>query len=81
MKILRGSWEIFKNCGKNWENCGEKKHHELEPLRSSQLANVKSCWKMHGASSDVENGKILELSGAQSKAMSLFVRTDMGCQS
>jgi hypothetical protein len=31
---------------------------------------------MHGASSDVPNGKILELSGVQLKAMSPFVRID-----
>jgi hypothetical protein len=31
---------------------------------------------MHGASSDVQNGKILELSRVQSKATSLFVRID-----
>jgi hypothetical protein len=42
----------------------------------SWLASIKSCWKMHAASSDVQNSKILELSGVQSKAMSLFVRID-----
>jgi hypothetical protein len=47
----------------------------------SRLASVKSCWEMHGASSDVENSKILELSGVHSKAMSLFVRIDTVCQS
>jgi hypothetical protein len=36
---------------------------------------------MHGTSSDVQNSKILELSGVQSKATSLFVRIDMVCQS
>jgi hypothetical protein len=34
-----------------------------------------------GASSDVQNSKILELSGVQVKAMSLFVRIDIVCQS
>ncbi len=29
---------------------------------------------MHGASSDVQNGKLFELSGVQLKAVSLFVR-------
>jgi hypothetical protein len=57
----------------------------VEPLSISRLASVKSCWEMHGASSDVqlENGKILELSGVQSnlKAVSLFVRIDTVCQS
>jgi hypothetical protein len=52
-----------------------------EPLSSSLLASIKSCWEMHGASSDVQNSKILELSGVQSKDMSPFVRIDMVCQS
>jgi hypothetical protein len=36
---------------------------------------------MHDASSDVQNGKILEHSGVQLKAVSLFVMIDTICQS
>jgi hypothetical protein len=55
----------------------EEQSHPLEdPLCSSRLASVKSFWEMHNASSDVQNSKILELSGVQSKAASLFVRID-----
>jgi hypothetical protein len=50
-----------------------------EPLSSSQLARVKSCWKMHGASSDVQNYKNLEIYLVQSEAASLFVRIDTLC--
>jgi hypothetical protein len=52
-----------------------------ESLSSSRLASVKSCWKRHGASSDVQNSKILELSGGLLKAKSLFVRIDTVFQS
>jgi hypothetical protein len=61
-----------------WE---EQSHPLEEPLSSSRLASVKSCWKMHGVSSDVKNGKILVLSGVQSKATSGIVRIDTVCQS
>jgi hypothetical protein len=36
---------------------------------------------MHDASSDVQNSKIMELSGVQSKDMCPFVRIDTVCQS
>ena len=52
-----------------------------EPLSSSLLASIQSCLEMHGASPDVQNSKILELFGVQSKDMSPFVRIDTVCQS